>query len=65
MSLEEPENTDADGLKLALEQSFEKLELTINRSEHEIGICSDGAAVNPAMFAKVKIEVGDHYIHIW
>ena len=65
MSLEEPKDADAEGLKLALENSIEKLELTIDRSEHEIGICSDGAAVNPALYRKVKAEIGDHYIHVW
>ena len=65
MSLEEPEDADASGLKVALETSIEKLDLQINRKEHEIGLCSDGAAVNLALFRKVKAEMGDHYTQVW
>ena len=56
MSLEEPENADAEGLKVALENSITKLELTIDRSKHELGICSGGAAVNSALYCKLTEE---------
>ena len=65
MSLEEPENADAEGLKKALENSIGKLELTIDRKEHELGLCSDGARVNLSLFNKVKTEIGDHYVQVW
>lgn len=65
MTVEEPEDADADGLKVAMENSFEKLELTIDRKEHEIGLCSDGAAVNHSLFEKVKADIGDHYVKVW
>lgn len=65
MSLEEPENTDAVGLKKAMEKSFSKLNLEIQRSDHEIGLCSDGASVNMVLFNLVKEDIGDHYIHTW
>ena len=65
MTVEEPEDADADGLKIAMENSFEKLELTIDRKEHEIVLCSDGAAVNHSLFEKVKADIGDHYVKVW
>jgi hypothetical protein len=33
-----------------MEHSFEKLELSVKRAEHEIGLGSDGASVNMATF---------------
>ena len=65
MTVEEPEDADADGLKIAMENSFEKLELTIDRKEHEIVLCSDGAAVNHSLFEKVKADIGNHYVKVW
>lgn len=65
MSLEEPDDADAEGLKKALENSISKLELTVDRKDHELGLCSDGAAVNLSLFEKVKADVGDHYIQTW
>ena len=65
MSLEEPENADAESLKVALENSVTKLELTIDRSKHEFGICPDRAAVNSDLYRKLKEELGDHYIQVW
>lgn len=65
MSLEEPNDADADGLKLALENSISKLELSIDRKEHELGLCSDGAAVNHSLYEKIRAEIGDHYVKVW
>ena len=65
MSLEEPKNADAEGLKVDLENSITKLELTMVRSKHQLGICSDGEAVNSALYRKLKEELGDHYNQVW
>ena len=65
MSLEEPEDADAEGLKKALEDSVKNMERTVDRKGHEIGLCSDGAAVNMALFEKVKADIGDHYVQVW
>ena len=40
---------DHEGLKVALDHSMEKLGITINGSDKEIGMCSNGARVNTAM----------------
>ena len=47
MSLEEPENANTEGLKVAMENAFDKLELTIDRHDHELDLClcSDGVMV--------------------
>ena len=48
MSLEEPEDANAEGHKVSMEHSFKKLELSVTRAEHEIG--SDGASVHMALY---------------
>ena len=42
MSLEESENTDAVGLKKALDNSFHKLKLELEISNAMVGMCTDG-----------------------
>ena len=46
MSLEEVKDADAEGLKVALEKSLEKLSLTKERKLQEIGMCTDGTPAN-------------------
>lgn len=65
MSLEQPDDADAEGLKQALENLIGQLELSIDSAEHEIGLCSDGAAVNLSLFEKAKADVGEHYVQVW
>lgn len=65
MSLEEPESTNAAGLQQALENSVLKLEVNFDRNEREIGMCSDGAAVNFALYNLLLEEIGEHYLHTW
>ena len=62
MSLEEPENAHAEGLKRAMENSFEKLNLISPRKNKELGMCTDGASVNVALHHLVKEEMGEHYL---
>ena len=49
MLLEEPEDANAEGLKVSMEHYFKKLELPITCAEHEIGLGSDGASVNRSL----------------
>ena len=60
ISLEEVENAHAEGLKLAMENSVGKLNLTVDRKDKELGICTDGAAVNVKMHRLIKEEMGEH-----
>ena len=46
MSLEEPQGGNAAGLKEAFDSSVSKMNFNFQRKTKEIGICSDGAAVN-------------------
>ncbi len=64
MSLEEPQETNAQGLKEAMDNSIKKMEIEMPRSQKEIGMCMDGAPVNVAMHRLVKEEIGDHYLLI-
>ena len=64
MSLEEPEETNAQGLKKAMENSVKKMEIDTTRSKKEIGMCTDGAPVNVAMHRLVKYLIGEHYLLI-
>ena len=43
LSVEEVVKADLDRLKVDLEHLMEKVDITINRSDKEIGMCSDGA----------------------
>ena len=64
MSLEEVEDADAEGLKVALEKSLEKSSLTKDRKFQEIGMCTDGAPVNVHIHGLVKLvkdELGNHH----
>ena len=64
MSLEEPEECDTQGLKAALEKSIEGLQLIdVDRKTQEIGLCSDGAPVNFALYKLLKNDIGGHYLH--
>ena len=64
MSLEEPQETNAQGLKEAMDNSIKKMKIKTPRSQKEIGMCTDGAPVNIAMHRLVKDEIGEHYLLI-
>lgn len=61
MSLEEVKDANAMGLKIALDKSVDKMEFSFERKNKEIGLCTDGAAVNIAYYNLVKNDLGDHY----
>ena len=62
MSLEEPKECDAPGIKAAIENSVSKMEFTFQQKSKEITICSYGAAVNRAVYNVLHEEMGDHYL---
>ena len=67
MNLEEVKDADAEGLKVALQKSLEKLSLTKERKLQEICMCTDGAPVNVRMHELVKEELGDiiNLYYVW
>ena len=62
MSLEEPANADASGLKSSLNKSLSKPNLCVPHKHCEIGVCTDGAPVNVAMYHLVNAEVSEYYM---
>ncbi len=62
MSLEEPEECNAQGIKEAMENSLSKMNFNLERKDKEIGMCSDSAAVNRAIYNLLAEEFGDHYL---
>ena len=62
LSVEEVVKADHEGLKADLEHSMEKVGITVNRSDKEIGMCSDGAWVNIVMHQVIKEQIGDLYM---
>ena len=65
ISLEQLDDAVAERLKQSKEDSIKKLELSIDRMEHEIGLCSIGTVDNLSLFNVVKAEIGEHYVQVW
>lgn len=61
ISLEEPEECNAQGIKQAMENSLSKMNFNFQRKDKEIGMGSDGASVNRAVYNLLVEEFGDHY----
>jgi predicted DNA binding CopG/RHH family protein len=49
MSLEEPEECNAQGIKEAMEHSLSKMNFNFECKDKEIVLCSDDASVNCAV----------------
>ena len=64
LSLKAIEKANTESLKEALGKSIEKVEITINHSDKEIGMCTDGAPVKVKMHRLVKEDIGEHYMLI-
>ena len=62
MSLEEPDESNAEGLKNAFENSVSKMKFNFDRRSKEIGMCSDAAAVNVKLHKLLKPDMGEHYL---
>ena len=65
MSLEEPEECNAEGIKVAMENSISKMNFNFECRDKEIGMCSDDALVNGAVYNLLVEEFGDHYLSIF
>ena len=63
MSLEEPDECNADGINEAMKNSFNKF--NFERKNKEIGMCSDGAAVNCAVYNQLVDELGPQYLSMF
>ena len=46
MSLEEPEECNAEGIKESMNNAVSKMKFNFKQSEKEIGMCSDGTIIN-------------------
>ena len=65
MSLEEPDECNADGINKAMKNSINKLTFNFERKNKEIGMCSDGAAVNHAVYNQLVDERGPQYLSMF
>ena len=45
--------------------SSQNLNEEFDRKTREIGMCSDGAKVNFSLYELLKIDIGEHYLHVW
>ena len=61
MSLEEPDECNADGISKAMKNSFNKLNFNFEHKNKEIGMCSEGAAV----YNQLADERGSQYLSIF
>ena len=61
MPLEEPDECNADGINEAMKNPFYKLNFNFECKNKEIGMCSDGAAVNRAVYKQLVDELGPQY----
>ena len=62
MSLEEPDECNVDSINKAMKNSFNKLNFNFERKNKEIGMCSDEAAVNHAVYNQLVDELGPQYV---
>ena len=65
MLLEEPEECNAEGIKVAMENSVSKMNFNFECRDKEMGMCSDGALVDSAVYNLLVEEFGDHYLGIF
>ena len=61
MSLEEPEEFNAEGIKKSMDNAVSKRKFNFKQSEKEIEMCSDGAMVNRLVYNLLHDEFGQQY----
>ena len=61
MSLEEPEEWNAEGIKESMDNAVSKMKFNFKQSEKEIEMCSDGAMVNRLVYNLLHDEFGQQY----
>ena len=64
-SLQQPEDTNAPGLHVALQNSLESIKFTFDRKNREVGVGSDGASANKSLYRLETASVGGHLIFAW
>ena len=64
-SLQQPEDTNAPGLHVALQNSLESIKFTFDRKNREVGVGSDGASANKSLYRLETANVGGHLIFAW
>ena len=65
MSLEEPDECNADGINKSMKNSFNKLNFNFEHKNKEIGMCSEGVAVNRAVYNQLADERGSQYLSMF
>ena len=60
--MEEPQEGNSAGLREAFDSSVSKMNFNFQRKTKKIHMCSDGAAVNTALYRLVKQEMSEHYL---
>ena len=65
MPLEEPDECNADGINEAMKNPFNKLNFNFECKNKEIGMCSNGAAVNHAVYNQLVDELGPQYLSMF
>ena len=65
MSLEEPDECNADSINKAMKNSFNKLNFKFERKNKEIDVCSDGVTVNRAVYNQLVDELGPQYLSMF
>ena len=61
MSLEEPEECNAEGIKESMENAVTRMKFNFKWSEKEIGMCSDGTMVSCLVYNLLLDEFGEQY----
>ena len=62
LSFQQPYDTNAAGLHVALQNSIESAKFTFDRKNQEVGIESDGVSANKSLYQLEKVSLGDHLI---
>ena len=65
MSLEEPDECNADSINEAMKNSFNKLNFNFERKNKEIDMCGDRAAVYCAVYNRLVDELGPQYLSMF
>ena len=65
MSLEEPDECNADGINKSMKNSFNKLNFNFEHKNKEIGMCSDEAAENHAVYNQLVDELRPQYLSMF
>ena len=65
LSLQQPDDTNAAGQHVALQNSIEFAKFTFDRKNREVGVGSDGASANKSLYGLENASVGDHLIFAW